>query len=101
MNKNQTASKINSFSGDYFKRQGIIRNILWNLQGKYGDNIVNFPLHLDYHAVVIIIAFETLLLLFLISFEVLHTLWQQDIDLSILYESLTFVSTFQKCCTAK
>lgn len=39
------------------------------MQGKDGDNIVNLPLYLDYHTVVIFKAFKTLLLLFLYNLK--------------------------------
>lgn len=98
MKKAKTASKINTILRDCDKRQSFIRNLKRNMGQKGGDNILN----LDYHTLVTYIAFESLLLLFLNNLK-FHTNSDNTTlgFLNILYEFFTFVSTIQKCTTAK
>lgn len=69
---------------------------------KGSDNIVNLPFYLDYHTLVTCIAFEILFLHFFCNVKFhMNSDNTTLVCLNILYEFLTFVSTFQKCTTAK
>lgn len=69
--------------------------------GKIGDNIVNLPFDLDYHTLVTCTAREPLLLLFFWNMKFHMNSTMTLVCLNILYEVLSFLSTFQKCTTAK